>query len=121
MKYRLCLLIAFVAISFSSHAQIQWSGWTSLNNDSGVVAYISFVEIKTCGNMKYCYFRFRNDRAMPNATLQGSFKYRDCEGKEQEQLFVVYLSKTGIDQNEGKWYLSNGSGVYNIKVDKVYK
>ncbi|TXJ22451.1 MAG: hypothetical protein E6Q24_21060 [Chitinophagaceae bacterium] len=123
MKHKICFfLIGFIAISFSSHAQKQWSDWTFLSNSSGVDAYISFSEVKTCGNSRYCYYRLRNDRSLAGyASLYGSFKYTDCDGKERKTPFTIYLNRTGIDEAGGYWYLSDGSGVYDIKVERVNK
>ena len=122
MKQKICFfLIAFVAITFSSHAQKQWSEWNLLNNTSGSNVYVSFSEIKTCNNFGYSFYRTKNDKAFPAGSyVYGSFNYTDCDGKEQKEHFTIYLDKTGVDENKGKWYLSNGSGVYGITVEKVY-
>jgi len=124
MKHKFLLfLIAFIAVSFYSNAQKKWGEWTFLKNNSGVEAYISFSEVKTCGTMRYCYYRLRNDKAFTNyvTLLNGSFKYTDCDGKERKVPFNIQLGKTGVDEAGGYWYLSNGSGVYDVTVERVVK
>ena len=91
MKFRLAFLIACCHLTVSAQ---DWSSWTSIQNTNNALQY---------------------------AKLEGSFKYKDCDGKENKEPFTMYLAKTGVDEAGGYCYLGDGSGVYDIKVEKVVK
>ena len=122
------VLLIFLCLSLFSSIKIQaqtkpsWGNWVKVNT-SFVDLSISFINVKNCGSnvtLGYSYYRFLNNTYDEHGYVDVSFSYHDCDGVSRKLSQRVLLSKTGIDQAGGYWFMSNGDRITEIRPTSVY-
>lgn len=103
-----------------SFAQRSWSEWVEVWSYGGQSASVSFNVINNCGNFSYSFFRTDNSISYENSSITLSFQYFNCDGDLKTQNAIIDLDETGVDDNKGMWFLSQGGGIKNIRAEEVY-
>lgn len=82
-----------------------WSQWYGVSN--GV--YVSY-KLSHCVNgmlSGYSFYRTNTTIAGVKGWLRFRYEYRDCSGDIQSEGVDVDLSKVGVDDNMGQWFMGN--------------
>jgi len=120
MKQIIFLASLMFVVSASSLQAQSWSEWVRLNNTAGVDASVSFKVVSNCSNFSYSFYRTNNETYSERGSLSFSYKYYDCDGVQKTGNGMIMLSKTGIDQSEGYWFLTRGGMIRDIKIEELY-
>lgn len=116
----LCMGILLGLLSAHSFAQRSWTPWIELWSYQGQSAFISFNKISNCNNFSYSFFKTDNNIVFDHSFLQFSFNYYDCDGQLKRQSGSIDLGRSGVDDNQGQWFLTNGGRIFDIKTEEVY-
>ncbi len=82
-----------------------WSQWYGVSN--GV--YVSF-KLSHCENgmlSGYSFYRTNTTIGGVKGWLRFRYEFRDCEGDIRSEGVSVDLSKVGVDDNMGQWFMGN--------------
>ncbi|MBX3238374.1 MAG: hypothetical protein KIT80_06275 [Chitinophagaceae bacterium] len=100
-----------------------WTPWETIyseNNSGHVVRVQISFKLTTCekgslyGNS---YYRINNEFKREKASIRASFSYMNCKGETVVESYTVDMSKQGIDQDRGKWFLGTriGRSYFDVK------
>ena len=121
-KLIVCFLLTFIATCWGVSAQ-EWSNWVELGNTSLIDVSISFKAGNNCSEMGgggYSFWRTYNNMYHERGSVFVTFLYNDCDGREQQGNTTVSLSETGIDESTGYWFLCDGTGISDIRLEEIY-
>ncbi len=113
-------IILIGIIPCNGFAQRSWGTWVQLWSYEGHSCSISFNIVPNCKNFSYSFYRTDNNIVYDKGFVTFSFKYFDCDGHQSTENGTVRLSKSGIDDDQGQWFLTNGGRIIDIKVDEVF-
>jgi hypothetical protein len=105
------IVLASVLSVLTVCAQAQWTPWETIYSETiqgrVVRVQISF-KVTTCinGSIKgYSFYRTNNEFNREDTYLDAKFAYTDCAGKAGIESYKVDMSKPGINQSVGLWFL----------------
>lgn len=122
LKLIMCLFLIYTINCFDGSAQ-EWSNWIKLGSTSLIDLSISFKAGNNCsqtGGGGYSFWRTSNKTYHKGGSVFITFFYTDCDGRQQQGNTTVLLSETGIDESRGNWFLGNGTGVRDIRLQEIY-
>ena len=120
MKKAMFVIILLIN-TFISSAQIEWSDWITLHDESAGSISISFkinTKESVCKGMGYSFFRIQNTF---NETVDGKiyFDFLGCDGNISTETNKIFYEGPKIDQQLGMWFLGysgQNAGVKNIRI-----
>lgn len=123
ISFSLTILGSCFFLNLSTCLSQEWGRWISLGGSSEVDVSISFRSKNNCGKTGgggYSYYRTLNNTYHEGGTVFITFSYTDCDGRAAKGNKTVYLSETGVDEKSGYWFLCNGTGVRDIRLETIY-